>query len=278
MKPKARSARSPSPAAPYDQFAWLYDRHWGPHSLRKFAPILETALLPRLPAQAQVLDVCCGTGQIARWLTDRGCRVLGLDHSRAMLRHARQRAPTATFMLADVRTFSLPPRQDAAVSMFDSLNHVLDPAELAAAFQGVFAALVPGGVFFCDFNVRRKFQDGWRGDFAILESDHACIVRTGYEDASRRASWEIAMFRAGRNGAWTRTDLHLVQRAYEEDEVCQALASAGFTGVEVWDHLRTPAGIPPLPPGKCYFLARKAPAGVPEARPSKRNRHPGACP
>ena len=253
------------PPAPYDEFAWMYDRHWGPHSLRKFAPILADVLLPRLPPNARILDVCCGTGQIARWLSDQGCRVIGLDHSRPMLKYAEKRAPKATFVLADARSFDLPPRHHAAVSMFDSLNHVLALPELASAFRCVFAALAPGAPFFCDFNVRRKFLDGWRGDFCLLENGHACIVRTRYDDPSRLAHWEIAMFRRIRGDAWRRADLQLVQRAYEESEVCQALAYAGFADVETWDSDRTPAGIAPLPPGKCYFLARK-PAPVPSRK------------
>ena len=255
MRPTAQTNR---PTAPYDEFAWLYDRHWGPHSLRKFAPILQEVFLSRLPAKARVLDVCCGTGQIARWLTDHGCRVTGLDHSRAMLKYARKQAPEASFILANAQSFSLPPRQDAALSMFDSLNHILAPAELTAAFRCVRAALTPGGVFFCDFNVRRKFLAGWRGDFSILENDHACIVRTRYEDATRFAHWDIAMFRKNRREAWLRTNLQLVQRAYDESEIRQALAAAGFTGIEIWDTDRTPAGLTPLPPGKSYFFARKA--------------------
>ena len=275
----AASAPIRRPPAPYDEFAWMYDRHWGPHSLRKFAPILAEALLARLPAQAQILDVCCGTGQIARWLTERGCRVTGLDHSRAMLRYAKKRAPKATFVLADAQSFALPPRHDAAVSMFDSLNHVLTSAGLAAAFRCIFDALAPSGIFFCDFNVRRKFQDGWRGDFSLLENDHACIVRTRYDDASRRAHWKIAMFRRDRRGIWRRSDLHLVQRAYEGPEVCRALAEAGFVDVEVWDADRTPAGLTPLPPGKSYFLARK-PARPPVRKriTTHKDRHPGAGP
>ena len=253
--------RNPQPAgspAPYDEFAWLYDRHWGPHSLRKFAPILAEVLLPRLPAKARVLDVCCGTGQITRWLSDRGCRVTALDHSRAMLKYARKHAPRAAFVLAEAEAFSLPPCHAAAVSMFDSLNHILTPAKLTVVFRRILAALAPGGVFFCDFNIRRKFRAGWRGDFSLLEDDHACIVRTRYEDATRRAHWNIAMFRKNRRGTWARSDLHLVQRAYEESEIRRALAAAGFTGIEIWDTDRTPAGLTPLPPGKTYFLARKA--------------------
>ena len=61
----------------YDPFAWVYNRHWGTYTFR-FCPILEVLVLPELAPHAQVMDLCCGTGQLARWLTDRGYCVTGL--------------------------------------------------------------------------------------------------------------------------------------------------------------------------------------------------------
>ena len=197
----------------------------------------------------------------------------------AILKHARRQAPAAAFVLGHAQRFAFPLRYDAALSMFDSLNHVLTPAELSAAFRCIFGTLAPGGIFFCDFNVRRKFLDGWREDFSILDNDPACIVRTRYDDATRFAHWDIAMSRKNRRGTWERSDLQLIQRAYEEPEACQALAEAGFIAGEVRDTDRTPPGFTPLPPGKCYFLARK-PARPPSRKrgAASMDRHPGACP
>ncbi|HOW98239.1 MAG TPA: methyltransferase domain-containing protein [Kiritimatiellia bacterium] len=250
-----RQAKPVKPSSDYDAFASVYDRHWGQHSLKKFAPILADRLRPLLPAGARVLDVCCGTGQIARWFSGQGFRVTALDRSQAMLDHARARAPAAEFVLADARDFSLPPVHSAAVSMFDSLNHILSPDELGAAFRCIHAALAPGGVFFCDFNMRNKFAGGWKGDFNIVEDDLACIVRTQYDDASRLARWDVTVFR--RRHTWKRTDLVFTQRAYEEQEVQQALADAGFSSIRAWDALHPPDGGTPLPPGKTYFIAVK---------------------
>lgn len=244
------------PPSDYDAFAWVYDRHWGRHSLQKFTPILTERLLPRLPAGARVLDVCCGTGQIARWFSDQGFRVTGLDASRAMLGYAQERAPAAEFMLADARNFSRPPDHAAAVSMFDSLNHILSLNELETAFRCIQAALAPGGIFFCDFNMRQKFAGGWKGDFSIVEDDLACIVRTQYEDSTRLARWEVTFFR--RNETWERTDLVLTQRMYEEDEIVRALSAAGFSRIRAWDALHPPECGTALPPGKTYFMADKA--------------------
>jgi demethylmenaquinone methyltransferase/2-methoxy-6-polyprenyl-1,4-benzoquinol methylase len=54
---------------------------------------------------ARVLDVACGTGFLTRHL--RG-EVVGLDQSEAMLRIARERVPTATFLRGDALTLPFP--------------------------------------------------------------------------------------------------------------------------------------------------------------------------
>jgi ubiquinone/menaquinone biosynthesis C-methylase UbiE len=67
--------------------------------LAEMTPVL-AALRP-----ARVLDVACGTGFLTRHL--RG-EVVGLDQSEAMLRIARDRVPTATFLRGDALTLPFP--------------------------------------------------------------------------------------------------------------------------------------------------------------------------
>lgn len=55
----------------YDAFAWFYNRYWGGFSQRVL-PILDRLLLDRLPAGARLLDLCCGTGQLAQLRYRRG--------------------------------------------------------------------------------------------------------------------------------------------------------------------------------------------------------------
>lgn len=49
----------------YDRFARVYNLHWGSYAMR-VVPTLEYLVLRHLPEQAAVMDLCCGTGQLAR--------------------------------------------------------------------------------------------------------------------------------------------------------------------------------------------------------------------
>ena len=109
----------------YDAFARAYNRHWGPRAGDTQLPILHDFLLPRLPAKAAILDLCCGSGHLAHLLTMEGYEITGLDGSRELLNFARRNAPRSVFVLADARSFALPTRYDAAICMSDSLNHLL---------------------------------------------------------------------------------------------------------------------------------------------------------
>lgn len=224
------------PYAAYDRFARIYNQYWGDDFSQRALPILDRLILSHLPAGARVLDLCCGTGQLARALTARGYSVTGLDGSEAMLRFARENAPAAEFILADARDFSLPPAYDGAVSTYDSLNHILRLDELASAFRCMQAALLPGGRFVFDLNMEEGYQTRWRGSFGIVEADHVVVARSSYRPDERIGQMDFTLFFL--EDGWQRTDFTLAQRCYSEAEVTSALAAAGFAGVQMYEAQR----------------------------------------
>jgi SAM-dependent methyltransferase len=216
--------------ADYDRFAWIYNQHWGGFS-QLVMPILDALALDGLPHGARVLDVACGTGHVSAQLEARGYRVTGLDGSEEMLRYARQNAPGSEFLLADARDFSLPPIYAAAISTFDSLNHILEPDELERAFRNIAAALAPGGRFAFDLNLDEGYRAGWNGTTGDAQEDHAYIWKNNYDPERRLASFEATLFRL-EAGQWQRSDVTLWQRAYEPETVLAMLARAGFQALQ----------------------------------------------
>lgn len=221
-----------NPAA-YDDFAWIYDRHWG-RDATWMLDAIEPIVLRDVAAPARVLDLCCGTGQMARALHDRGYHVTGVDGSAEMIRYARRNAPDCTFVVADARDFAVPGPFDLALSMYDALNHLLEPDDLRRAFGRVHAALRPGAPFLFDLNLAEGFRARWRGSYGLAEDEYACVVRSRYDEPSASAELAATIFRPGESG-WTRSDVVLHQRCYAEDEVTAALAAEGFSRVRVLD-------------------------------------------
>jgi SAM-dependent methyltransferase len=213
----------------YDSFARVYNRHWGTHFIPLVLPILENHLLKHLPDKAMILDLCCGTGQLARLLADRGYRLTGIDGSGEMLRFARENAPSAEFILADARSFKLPDIYHAVISTFDSLNHIMTLEELTDVFRNVYDTLCQGGLFLFDLNMSAGFKTNWHDEFNIIEEDNVCVLRSRYNPDEKTAQFIATIFY--QDNGWQRSDLTLTQKCYSEEEVLSALEKAGFAEI-----------------------------------------------
>ena len=92
----------------------------------------------------KVLDLCCGQGNVSEALMGRGCQVVGVDFSPAMLVLARKRVPRATFIEADAQDLPFEGAEFDVIVSNLGVCHVPDqPRALAQARR----TLRPGGRF-----------------------------------------------------------------------------------------------------------------------------------
>ena len=221
--------------AAYDEFAWFYNRYWNEEFHTLAFPILERIWLERIPGAARVLDLCCGTGHLAGLLAARGYRVTGVDVSCDMIRYARENVPAAEFLVGDAAAVCLPGPFDAAVSTFDSLNHILELRQLEAAFRNAAAAMTPGSPFAFDMLLEEAYQTHWGESFALVRDDHVLtITGSGYDFRHRLAKCDVTMFRLV-EGSWRRSDAVVRERCYTAAEIEKALVGAGFGEILCYD-------------------------------------------
>ena len=241
----------------YDCFAQLYNRHWGGFATQVM-PILEGLALKHYPPGAELLDLCCGTGQLASVLTERGYRVTGVDGSEQMLRYARQHAPNASFTCADARDFELPDEFAIIISTYDSLNHLLTLEDVEAVFRNVYRHLKTGGIFVFDMNLDSGFRSRWTERFHILSEASAVLINSRYDEADKLGTkrMNITAFTQDETdrALWRRNDVALTQRAYSVDELTEALTTADFDAIEVFD-ARNDLGM--RDEGRAFFRAKK---------------------
>ncbi len=241
----------------YDNFAWLYNREWAAYGENIF-PVLKDIAGDGLPDGAKVLDLCCGTGQLAKVLIEKGYKVTGIDGSANQIKYASKNAPGARFIIADARTFELPPTFNAVFSTFDSLNHILKATELQRTFKNVNKCLVSGGIFIFDLNTERHFKTYWKNWKIIRDTpDYFYAVHSDYDPEKRLAPWQCTIFQR-KAGGWQRSDVFLEETFYPNEEVKSLLKRAGFTDIRTYAASRE-RGLhqPNRGSSKIFYYARK---------------------
>jgi len=103
-----------------------------------------------------IVDLGCGTGELAAVIAARGASVLGLDADEAMIAKARRDHPELPFEVADGHRFEIAEPVDAVMSNA-ALHWMLDPDAVIARVR---TALRPGGRFVAEF--------GGRGNIATI--------------------------------------------------------------------------------------------------------------
>ena len=133
-------------AATYTEriFAELVGKPLDRHLLNRFAE--------RVRDRGLVADLGCGPGHVARYLHERGVRMLGIDLAPRMIEWARKLSPEIEFRVGDMRALELPDGALAGIVAFYSLIHI-DEREMMPTLRELRRVLAPGGLLLIAFHV-----------------------------------------------------------------------------------------------------------------------------
>jgi SAM-dependent methyltransferase len=114
----------------------------------------------------RVLEMACGPSPHLEELARRGYEYVGLDVNPAMIAYARRKAEAlgchATFLLADMRAFSLAEPVDFAFTLLGSL-YVENTPDILSHLASVARALNSGGLYLLDWCVNFRWYEGIKG-------------------------------------------------------------------------------------------------------------------
>ena len=131
------------------RYRWIYDTVTAVSSLsvggvERLRALGLEALQPRLEPRAEVLDLCCGSGEAAAPWLEAGFKVAGLDVSPLALSLAAQRHPAMERVEGLAEDPPLPDASFAAIQLSVAL-HEFPREERAQVLQQCLRLLKPGG-------------------------------------------------------------------------------------------------------------------------------------
>ncbi|MEH7095307.1 methyltransferase domain-containing protein [Neobacillus vireti] len=133
--------------------AWNANLYDSKHS---FVSMYGESLIELLAPQKgeKVLDLGCGTGDLAKKLADFGAEITGVDKSAKMIEQARSKYPTIEFLVQDATELAFQHEFDAVFSNA-ALHWIKQPKP---ALTCIYNSLKKGGRFVAEFGGKGNVQ------------------------------------------------------------------------------------------------------------------------
>ena len=216
---------------PYHALAQIYDYVMRHVEYDKWASYIHSILQRFEHYPRNLVDLACGTGNIALELRSLGYEVSGVDRSASMLQVGREKCRQAgadiEFLQRDLRRLDgLGETFDAAVCIYDSFNYLLTLTEIQQTLDQIHSILRPDGLLIFDvcteqnslryFNAVRDTESGP----GFTYSRHSYYDRAGHLQMNHfRLRFE------GREGVWE--EVH-TQRIYPLKQIIAQIEDSPF--------------------------------------------------
>lgn len=207
----------------YDEEFKFYDEHLRENSIES------------------VLEVGCGTGNLAQRLVEAKYNYWGIDLFDEMLNIAKQTAPSAKFSQADVRDFKLNTKFDCVIITGRSISYLTENIGLLNAFECINRCLNENGILMFDaIDAGKLFLnfDDEKVDMLIAKyeaNDYQRISKSRKNMGSGWTwDWESEYFKKEIDGKYQKIGEDFATlRAFLKDELALFLNLSGFELVEI---------------------------------------------
>ena len=198
-------------------------------------------LLDRHEAK-NILEIGCGTGQLAKRFLNDGYMYTGIDVSLPMLEYARKELPAFHFHQMDMRDINLPSAFDGVIITARSISYILANNDVMATFKSVRKILKDRGVLIFDFIDAKSFIPSINEKEII--SHEVVIDNLTYKresifekhiDNNWNWIWKSTFFKEGKSGYENIGSDEAELRTFTADELEVFLTLAGFNVSKMLD-------------------------------------------
>ena len=144
--------------------------------------------------------------------------------------------PEILYLCQDMREFELYGTVRAVISICDSMNYLLEEADLLTVFKLVNNYLDPKGLFIFDLNTRYKYEI-LLGETTISENrEEGSFIWDNYFDEEEGINqYDLTLFIREEGDLYRKYEETHFQRVYELETVKRLLKEAGLMFVAAYD-------------------------------------------
>jgi SAM-dependent methyltransferase len=184
-----------------------------------------------------VVEIGCGTGNLAKRLIAANYQYLGIDLFQEMLDIAVINAPKATFMQGDVRNFVLPSKLDCALITGRSISYLTTNDDILQAFRHLNNSLNLNGLLMFDAidasQLFLNFKEGKKDELIVAKfkriSENRMNLASGWT-----WNWASVYYKLDQNNQYQEIGQDFsTLRAFIKYEVELFLNLTGFQLIEV---------------------------------------------
>ncbi|HWJ77500.1 MAG TPA: class I SAM-dependent methyltransferase [Niallia sp.] len=219
----------------YQEFAYLYDQLMEDVPYEEWVRLIQRATNEYGVSGKTLLDLACGTGELAIKLSKAGFKVTGVDLSEDMLSVAQAKTEDAHesifYLEQDMSTLEGLPIFDIICICCDSLNYLQTEDEVISTFNGVYEYLDESGIFIFDVHSLYKMNHLFLNQTYAVNDEELSLIWQCYEgEYPNSVEHDLSFFQLDENtGLYTRYDEVHFQRTYSISQYREWLEQAGFS-------------------------------------------------
>ena len=189
-----------------------------------------------------ILEIGCGTGQLAKRFLNDKYSYTGIDVSAPMLEYARKELPAHHFHEMDMRDIKLSTTFDGVIITARSISYILTNNDVMATFKSIKKILKGTGVLIFDFIDAKSFIPAINEEETI--SHEVVIDNIKYKresifekhiDTSWNWIWKSTFFKEEKDGYQEIGSDQAELRTFTADELEIFLALTGYKIIKVLD-------------------------------------------
>lgn len=135
----------------FDKYSKYYDLLYKDKDYNLESDYIITLLKENLIKYNNILELGSGSGNHAKYLTENGINIVGIEKSESMVEEAKQKnINNFTPIVGDIVHFQLNKKFDAAISMFHVISYLNENNAIISCLNSVNDHLNVGGIFIFD--------------------------------------------------------------------------------------------------------------------------------